>query len=123
MKEENNEIRDNNLMENYNKALQELYDHVGFVEDWVICPIDDCTDKYWDTDGQIVRFHENKENLYSEEGDYYQDDIYTQRFYKKHIYEGEIYIMIFCDPHVDGMHWFRIFDKNKRISRILQQGG
>ncbi len=38
----------NNLMKNYSKALQDIYDHVGFVEDWVIYPIDDRTDYYWD---------------------------------------------------------------------------
>lgn len=28
------------LIENYQKALQDIYDHVGFVEDWVVYPID-----------------------------------------------------------------------------------
>ena len=30
------------LIKNYENALQAIYDHVGFKEDWVIAPIDDC---------------------------------------------------------------------------------
>ena len=30
------------LISNYENALQAIYDHVGFKEDWVIAPIDDC---------------------------------------------------------------------------------
>lgn len=101
------------LIENYNKALQELYNHVGFIPDWVICPIDDCTQMYWSTDGKTVKFAETIENYndFYEKG--YQDDIYTQRFYRKHIYRGQDFTMIFCDPHVDGMKYFRIFDNKK----------
>jgi len=97
------------LIENYTNALQELYDHVGFVEDWVLCPIDDCTLAYWNTDGNIVRYADTLEDFTNENGDYMQDDVYKQRFYKKWIYEGKIFTMIFCDPHVDATQWFRVF--------------
>ena len=78
------------LMENYNKALQELYEHVGFKEDWVVCPIDDSTEYFWSIIGDdAVRYIEtDKPNLKEaiEEGSYYEDEIYTQRFYKKWVY-------------------------------------
>lgn len=102
------------LLENYKKSLQDIYDHVGFVEDWVICPIDDQTDSYWEV---------LTKNLYPvavqwgpsiDEIEMYQDDIYTQRYYERHIYEGPELTMIFCDTRVDGMKWFRIFDNKKR---------
>lgn len=102
------------LIKNYNEALQALYDHVGFEEDWVVCPIDDCTDKFWQLLGQSVKFADSMEQFNSD-GDFYRDDIYTQRFYSKHVYEGEKYTMIFCDPHVDGMKWFRVFDNEKCV--------
>jgi hypothetical protein len=102
-----------NLIENYNNALQELYNHVGFIPDWVIYPIDDCTQMYWSTDGKTVKFAETLEEYNDESGDYYLDDVYTQRFYRKHIYRGIDYTMIFSDPHVDGMKYFRIFDNKK----------
>lgn len=104
------------LLESYKDAKNAIYEHVGFVEDWVIYPIDDCTEMYWFEDGETVKFHEDKGIVQGDTGEYYQDDIYTQRFYSKHVYVGEDFTMIFCDPHTDGMKWFRIFDNNKRVA-------
>jgi hypothetical protein len=109
---------DMNIIDNYNKALQKIYDHVGFKESWVIYPIDDCTDMFWSIIGSSVKYVETIDKLNSEKGEYYQDDIYPQRFYDKWIYKGESYTMVFCDSHVDGvdgMKYFRIFDNSKEI--------
>jgi len=103
------------LISNYNKALQAIYEHVGFVEDWVVYPIDDCTESFWCVDGNSVKYADTEEKFNSD-GYYYLDDIYTQRFYSKWVYEGEKYTMIFCNPGVDGMKWFRIFDNAKRLT-------
>jgi hypothetical protein len=102
------------LIQNYQKALQDIYDHVGFIEDWVVYPIDDRTDYYWNVNDETVNYATTQEEL-KNKGDYYSDNIYQQRFYKKWIYKGEKITMIFCDPHVDGMKWFRIFDNSKQI--------
>lgn len=101
-----------NIVEKYNQALKKLYEHVGFVEDWVVCPIDDQTKCLWATDGKRVKYAPTLEKFNSD-GDYYLDEVYTQRFYDKYIYRGEEYTMIFCDPHVDGVQWFRFFDNSK----------
>lgn len=103
-----------NIVENYNNSLEEIYKHVGFKEDWVVYPIDDNTGYYWNIDDDTVKYANSIEQFNSD-GDYYQDDIYKQRFYSKWVYVGEKYTMIFCDPHVDGMKWFRIFDNSKKI--------
>lgn len=103
-----------NLIKKFNDSLELLYNHVGFTPDWVICPINDCTQMYWSTDGKVVKFAETIKKYYSE-GDYYLNGIYTQRFYKKHIYRGQDYTMIFSDPHVDGMKYFSIFDNKKEL--------
>jgi hypothetical protein len=103
------------LIENYKAALQDIYDHVGFKEDWVICPIDDQTDSYWNTDGENVKWADTVEEFETENGNFYQDEVYKQRFYSKWVYEGELFTMIFCNPHTDGMTWFRIFNNSKRI--------
>ena len=97
------------LIKNYQNALQAIYDHVGFVEDWVVYPIDDQTDSFWEINGESVQLGPSINEI-----EMYQDEIYTQRFYNKHVYEGLEFTMIFCDPHVDGMKWFRIFDNKKR---------
>lgn len=104
-----------NLIENYNAALEELYNHVGFTEDWVVCPIDDKTEMFWDVDDQTVRYADSKEEFEEESGNYYSDEIYKQRFYSKWVYEGTEFTMIFCYPGVDGMTYFRIFDNSKRM--------
>lgn len=106
------------IIKNYEKAKQEIYAHVGFKEDYVVYPIDDCTDKYWDLFPEFVKYADSYDQLVDLDniGDLYEDEIYTQRFYKKHVYEGKDYTMIFCDPNVDGMKWFRIFDNKKRVN-------
>jgi hypothetical protein len=103
------------LIESYKSALEKIYEHVGFKEDWVVCPIDDQTDCFWSVDGNEVKYAKSMEDFNSD-GNYYLDEIYTQRFYSKWIYEGKDFTMIFCDPHVDGMKWFRIFDNSKRVT-------
>lgn len=104
------------LINNYNNALQEIYSHVGFVEDWVVYPIDNQTDKFWDTDGDTIFYADTEEYFREEDGNFYRDDVYKQRYYNKWIYEGKDFTMIFCDPHVDGMKWFKIFDNSKRLT-------
>ena len=105
-----------NLIKNYENALQAIYNHVGFEEDFVVAPIDDCTDFFWETDGEDVYFANSEEELKSQKGNFFIDEVYKQRFYDKWVYEGKDFTMIFCDPRTDGMKWFRIFDNTKRIS-------
>ena len=103
------------IIKDYTKAIQAIYDHVGFVEDWVICPIDDCTEMFWSVEGQTVKYAKSKKEFLNEDGAYYEDELYTQRFYDKWVYEGKLFTMVFCDPNVDGVKWFRLFDNNKRL--------
>ena len=105
----------NKLLDNYQKAEQALYDHVGFKEDWVIYPIRDSTDMFWSIEGDEVKYAEDMDRFESD-GNYYVDEIYTQRFYKKWVYRGEDLTMIFCDTHTDGMKYFAFFDNNKEIT-------
>lgn len=110
------------LIEDYKKALQAIYDHVGFTEDWVVCPIDDKTEHYWylsNTKGAgfVIYIEEDRQNLKQalENLEYYKDEIYTQRFYKKWVYRGEDFTLVMCNPGVDGMKWFTLFDNKLQI--------
>lgn len=103
-----------NIVDNFFNAKQAIYNHVGFIEDFVFYPLDDCTGMYWQEDGKIVKYVETIEK-FNGEGEYYVDEIYTQRFYRKWVYRGEKYTMIFCDSHVDGMKYFRIFDNDLEV--------
>ena len=104
------------LIENYNKALEEIYEHVGFVEDYVVYPLCDETESYWfvDDDEDYVTYGDSIEQLNSD-GNYYQCDIYKQRFYNKWVYEGTELTMIFADTNTDGMKYFMLFDNNKKV--------
>lgn len=102
------------LINDYKDALKNIYEHVGFVQDWVVFPIDDCTDKYWSVNDENCIYADSKEQFESE-GDYYQDEICKQRFYDKWVYEGEQITMVICNPLVDGVRWFRVFDNSKRM--------
>ncbi len=104
------------LIDNYFEALQKIYDHVGFEEDWVICPINDNTKYIWCHSNTDVRFADTLEELKSGDGNCYSNEIYTQRFYKKWVYEGEDFTMIFCDTRTDGMKYFSLFDNKKKVN-------
>lgn len=103
------------LIDDYEKALQAIYDHVGFKEDWVIYPISDETNMYWKIGNETVYYGETPEDVTGETDDSYSGSIYTQRFYEKWVYRGADFTMIFLDTQVDGMKYFSIFDNAKEI--------
>ena len=70
-----------NLIENYLKTKIDLYEHVGFVEDWVVFPIADYSDMVWRIVGNYVQYAKTVTDL--ETGNYYESEIFTHRFYKK----------------------------------------
>lgn len=103
-----------NLVENYFKAKQAIYDHVGFEEDWVSCPLSDQTDFYWNVDldreeDQIIfslsditirKYIAGINVLEYEEEElvYYACYLFKQHFYDKWIYRGEKFTLIFYGP-------------------------
>ena len=104
------------IINNYTSALKELYEHVGFKEDYVFYPIDDQTDKIWEVDeeNKIVKFADSVAQFHSD-GDHYEDVMYTQRFYQKWVYAGKELTLVFGDSGVDGMKYFRIFLNSNHI--------
>lgn len=101
------------LMESFNKAKQEIYDHVGFKEDWTVYAIDDQTNMFWKIEGGEVRFAETVEKVDSDEG--YSDEILTHRFYPKSIYRGKNLTLIMVDTNTDGNKFFSIYDNAKEM--------
>ena len=104
----------NALLDAFAKAKQDLYRHVGFTEDWVVYPIDNQTDHFWSVEDCVIKFADSMEQFESD-GDYYCGEIYTQRFYDKHVYRGEDLTMVFNDTGVDGMKYFTFFDNKKEV--------
>lgn len=97
------------LLKQYFELQNKIYEYFGYVEDWVVIPLEDSTEYYWITDGDSVRFAETKEKL-SSDGNYYENIIYKQRFLKKWVYRGEKYTMICVDTRTDGNKFLQIFD-------------
>jgi hypothetical protein len=103
------------MIKAFNEALQDLYNHVGFVEDWVVYPVDDRTEMFWKVISGEVKYAETMEEFNSDD-DYYVDSIYTQRFYDKHIWPGEELTMIFVNTHTDGNKFFAFYHNDKEIT-------
>lgn len=108
------------LLNDFFKAQQKVFDYFGYVEDWVAIPLDDATKYYWRLDqnergGGIVHFADTKEELEKETGNYYTNEIYTQRFLPKWVYRREDYTMICVDTHTDGNKFLQVFDNAKEV--------
>ena len=102
-------------LDDYLKLQKDIYDYFGYNEDWRVIPIDDARSYYWKATDTSVKFAESIEQFNSD-GDYYQNEIYKQRFLPKWIYRGNEYTMICVDTHTDGNQFLQIFDNSKEIS-------
>jgi hypothetical protein len=63
---------------------------------------------FWeiDKDNDCVKFAETMNEFFSDDDDYYLDEIYKQRFYEKSIFKGNKLTMIIVDTHTDGNKFF-----------------
>lgn len=108
------------LLKEYNSIRNQVFAYFGYVEDWVSIPLDDATMYHWQLTGEghgdEVRFADTVEDLLDEaKGNYYSNEIYTQRFLPKWVYRGEEYTMVVVDTHVDGNKFLQIFDNSKEV--------
>ena len=100
---------------------QQIHDYFGYVEDWVLIPLDDNREMFWTyypngRGGGSVDYALTKEALLDKDaGDYYSFDVYTQRFLPKWVYRGDALTMICGDPHVDGNHFLYIFNNLNEV--------
>lgn len=104
-------------IDQYFAARQEVFDLFGYVEDWRVIPLDDARDYFWrvtgDGRGDCVQFADTAEELETESGNYYENEIYTQRHLPKWVYRGEQYTLVCVDTHTDGNQFLQIFDNSK----------
>ena len=103
-----------NIFDKYFESLQDVYNYFGFEEDWVVLPLDNRREFYWLVNEDDVRYGK-KDDVINETGDYYSDEIYKHRFYKKWIYRGKDYTMIMVDTHTDGNKFLAIFENSKEL--------
>ena len=110
-----NELKNIDLLDLFFKVRQTVYDYFGFVEDWVVYPIEDYREHYWRIENDEEVIFGEKDDVINDTGNQYVNTIYTQRFYDKWVYRGEKYTMIFVDTHTDGNKFFGIYDNAKEI--------
>ena len=103
------------ILDDYFKLQQEIYNYFGFKEDWRAIPIDDRRYYSWKIQNDDEVIFGNKDDILKENGNYYVDEIYKQRFYNKYVYIAEEYTMIIVDTHIDGNKFLAIYDNSKEI--------
>jgi len=107
------------MIDQYNAAKQAIFDHVGYVEDWVVIPLNDDREMFWRLEGGegfggSLRYAETEGDLNDPaESACYVDEIYTQRFLPKWVYRGAEFTIVCCNPGVDGNKFLRILDNTK----------
>lgn len=105
-------------LDDYFSLQKNIYDYFGYVEDWVVIPLDDQRESYWhldsDKDGPTDVFYANtEEELSNKEGEYFEASIYFQRFLPKWVYRGTDYTMVCADTHCDGNKFLMVFSNDK----------
>jgi len=101
-----------NFIDQYENARKAVFEYFNYVEKWRIFPIVDSRRYFWklvNEEGE-VRFADTEEQL---QDDWYENEVYRQRFLKKWIYRGPEYTMIVVDTHTDGNKLLQIFSNNK----------
>lgn len=110
----------NEAITEYFELAKQIHEAFGYQEDWVTIPMRDVREYYWhltgEGSGDSVRSADTKEALEDEEaGEYYEDEIYTQRFLSKYVYRTDEFTMICVDTNTDGNKFLQIFDNAKEI--------
>lgn len=108
------------LLDEYNSITTKIFEYFGYVEDWCIYPIQDYRDHWWringsEDDGSVQFAEVPLTDEIIKSGEYYENEIYTQRFLDKWVYRGPEYTMILVDTHIDGNKFLQIFDNAKEI--------
>jgi len=112
----------NNKLNKYFNLQQVIYEAFRYVEDWVVIPLSDQRDMFWQIiglhdesgmGGSIIYYEEplTEENL--EKGKHYSAKIYTQRFLPRWIYRTDYFTLVCMDTCTDGNKYLGIFDNSK----------
>lgn len=107
------------LFDLHQKVEKKVHEYFGYVEDWKVIPLDYGLEYHWfldesdDSKVNHVTFAKNMEDFST--GEYYQNEIYRQRFLPKWVYRGEDYTMVVVDTNTDGNKFLQIFSNDLEI--------
>ena len=106
----------NDVIERYFALRAEVFAYLGYTQDWRILPLDDCREFYWRLVGEgpgMVCYAGTEAELSSESGNYYECDIYTQRFLPRWVYRAKSHTMVVTNTGCDQNHLLQVFDNEK----------
>lgn len=115
-------------LDTYFELAKEVHEAFGYVEDWVVIPLDDNRDVYWHLSGEghgdVVTWSDTAENLRRYVGDDEPADenkiwscqLYTQRFLPKWVYRTDDLTMICVDTQTDGNKFLMVFDNELEVT-------
>lgn len=112
------------LLDDYNKTRNEIFEYFGYKEDWVVIPLEDGREYHWCLDGTgpgTLHYADTLEMLVEEKDNYYTADIYTQRFLPKWVYRAKDYTMVAVDTRCDGNKFLIVLDNTKEYIRPHKQ--
>jgi hypothetical protein len=104
------------LLNDYLALQAQIHAYFGYVEDWRAIPIEDRREYFWRLNGEgpgTVGYAKTEQELADQDGDYYEDEIYTQRHLPRWVYRGAEFSMVCVDTHTDGNKFLAIFDNAK----------
>ncbi len=118
------------LLQDYFKLQGQIHDYFGYVEDWVVIPLQDCTRYYWmiagpeDKSTTPVVYSDDPLTLESvtEGKTIYSGPIYTQCFLNQWVYREADCTMVCVDTRTDGNKFLMVFDnkmecKDEKIAK------
>jgi hypothetical protein len=109
------------LLDEYFELQEKIFSYFGYVENWRVLPLDDCREYYWFLTGEgygdKVCFAKTEKELAEQGGgNYYENEIYTQRHLPKWVYRGAEYTLVVVDTHTDDNKLLSVFANSKEQS-------
>jgi hypothetical protein len=113
-----------NIVDEYNRIQDALFEYFGYVQDWRVIPTDNQTGRYWmicgpeDDNSTKVAYSDKPftKELIEKGEELYSGTIYTQRHLPKWVYRGAEHTMVAVDTHCDGNQVLMIFDNDKECT-------
>src|SRR5271163_3026773 len=115
------------IVDSFFDAREAIFEHVGYVEDWNVLPIDDSRDEFWAVDKyerEWVKFSPSREAIayWLKNDDYgphgnevYANKIYTQRHLPKWVYRGAELTLVVADTQTDGNKYLQLFRNDHEV--------
>jgi len=108
------------LLMSYMACKEAIHKFFGYEPNWREIPISDDTQYWWwlsrdGTRGGSVYFGKGEVREAIKGGQYYSNEIYTQRHLSKWVYRAESHTMVCVDTRTDGNVFLSIFDNEKEV--------